>query len=59
MAPWTPGRRPASGWSCTQGRTPVPAAARIATWTATHGVGLVATAEDFARADVAALPDEG
>ena len=40
-------------------RTPVSAAARIATWTATRGVELVATAEDVARADVAALPDEG
>jgi hypothetical protein len=33
--------------------------ARIATGTAAHGLELVATAEDVARADVAALPDEG
>ena len=40
-------------------RTPASAAARIATWTATHGVELVATAEDVARLDATALPDEG
>ena len=40
-------------------RTPASAAARIATWTATHGVELVATAEDVARPDATALPDEG
>ena len=40
-------------------RTPASAVARIAAWTATHGVELVATAEDVARADAAALPDEG
>jgi NAD+ kinase len=39
-------------------RTPTSAVAHIATWTATHGLELVATAEDVARADVAALPDE-
>jgi len=31
-------------------RTPASAVARIAAWTATHGVELVATAEDVARA---------
>jgi hypothetical protein len=40
-------------------RTPASAVARIATGTATHGLELVATAEDVDRADVAALPDEG
>jgi hypothetical protein len=40
-------------------RTPASAAARIATWTATHGVELVATADDVRRRpDAAALPDE-
>jgi hypothetical protein len=42
-------------------RTPASAVARIAAWTATHGVELVATAEDVARADVAgvtAVPPE-
>ena len=42
-------------------RTPASAVARIATWTVTHGVELVATAGDVARADVAgvtAVPPE-
>ena len=43
-------------------RTPAAAVARIAAWTAAHGVQLVATAEDVARVDVAGVtavpPDE-
>ena len=42
-------------------RTPASAVARIATWTATQGVELVASADDVARADVAgvtAVPPE-
>ena len=42
-------------------RTPASAVARIAAWTVTHGVELVATAGDVARADVAgvtAVPPE-